>query len=457
MSEQELLKSLCEKEIQYGFYNYKVDGISIYSVMRHLVRTTYLSRNGFFQTFSSHKYSKRKAIAGGLKSAWQILLIFLLRKRKDTVFIPWTRIDKINGFYLEKFSDSLIEQINLIDNFIIFDHGEGGVHPNPRLHKNRIVYSEFVQIVGEIVAFLFHSLYLSLYKQEFCTLRRSIQNALGEEFDWHALEKYFIVEHIGSKIYGLLFKILRAKRLVGVPRSSIVSSIIAARKLGLQVLELQHGITYGETTLYSGYRDDMFVPDFFLAFGDNKPLNVYGIDDSKIINIGWALGDYLSKRLLSKKRALNDILVISDAEVTDKILSAVMQLSKDNPNCDFYIRPHPNECFNNEQLSIINSRNNVFINDNTQNITVVLWDFTHVIGENSTVLYEALAVRKKVAKLYIAGLSPLFLEEEDKQSFWHIYSQDDFKNYLSDDVSVKKDKSIYSKFNKDKAQFFFNN
>ena len=227
--------------------------------------------------------------------------------------------------------------------------------------------------------------------------------------------------------------------------------------MGMKVYELQHGITYCESRLYSGYRDEMFIPDFFLAFGDNKPLDVYGIDESRIINVGWALADMLSMQKSYKHRGLNDILVISEPEVTDKILSAVMKLSENNPDCNFYIRPHPAEILNNTQLEAINCRSNIYINDNTQYIAITLMEFTHVIGENSTVLYEALSVKKKVAMLYMSGLSPMFLEEADKKFFWHIHSQDDFRKFLAEDITIKADKSIYSKFDKEKVQKLFNN
>ena len=113
MSEQELIKIICEKEIQYGFYNYKIDGISIYSVIRNMVRSEYLIRQGFFQTVSQHKYSKKKAFLSCMKSCWDLICIFCTKKRCGTVFIPWVRYDKIDGIYLEKYSDSFIELSDL--------------------------------------------------------------------------------------------------------------------------------------------------------------------------------------------------------------------------------------------------------------------------------------------------------------------------------------------------------
>ena len=113
------------------------------------------------------------------------------------------------------------------------------------------------------------------------------------------------------------------------------------------------------------------------------------------------------------------------------------------------MRPHPHEIVTTEQLKMIESENNVKIQDKTINIAIVLQSFNHVLGENSTVLYEALAIHKKVGRLFYKRLNPKYLEESDRDCFWEIHNQDDFEQFLKDDVSSKKTKSIYSKFDKE--------
>ena len=99
-------------------------------------------------------------------------------------------------------------------------------------------------------------------------------------------------------------------------------------------------------------------------------------------------------------------------------------------------------------MKIIDSMPNVKLQDKKINITVVLQGFSHIVGENSTVLYEALAIHKKVGRLCYPKLHPKYLEESDKDCFWEISSQQDFVTFLKEDVSSKKSKCIYSPFNK---------
>lgn len=156
---------------------------------------------------------------------------------------------------------------------------------------------------------------------------------------------------------------------------------------------------------------------------------------------------YFKEKINIVKYGLEDFLVISDPEVSDKIIDATLLLAKAYPNSHFYIRPHPLELYTSSQIEKIHSLPNVGINNNKINIAEVIAGFENVIGENSTVMYEALSANKKVGKLYLAGLNPIYLEESYKASFWDIHSVEDLKAMLSGAVEDKTHKSIYSDFN----------
>ena len=81
---------------------------------------------------------------------------------------------------------------------------------------------------------------------------------------------------------------------------------------------------------------------------------------------------------------------------------------------------------------------------------MALHSFDQIIGENSTVLYEALAINKKVGKLYFEGLDPKYLEEGDRECFWEIRDQQDFESFIKGTVGQKKSMCMYSLFDKNK-------
>lgn len=449
VDEQQLLKEIAKKEISYGLYDAKIKGVSVYSFVRFFVRNDILKQNGLPVLEPRQKTKKSNVVKSTLISTWHFLKLFLIRSHYSTVFYSFPRVDKIGNEYLDKFTDPIIDGVDLKDDYIIFDHGRAGVHPTPRRHKNRIVYLDVLSIYSNVIAALCGLRFYKKNRNVFDQLYNSLNSAFDKTLNKKTIVKLFYANYLYNTGLYKLFKNTSTKRLIGPSRSYMFGPFYAAHLLGIKTFELQHGITYGETVTYSGYRDPMIIPDVFLAFGDNKPSDVYGIDESRIVNIGWALQDYVAKMPQKEAYHEKDVLVISDPEVTDAIFEVVLQLADDNPESTFYIRPHPHEIISEQQLNSISPKRNIKIQDKSINISVVLQGFNHVVGENSTVLYEALAVNKKVGRLFYKGLNPKYLEESDRECSWEIHNQDDFVRFLSEDITLKKNKSIYSKFNKE--------
>lgn len=99
-------------------------------------------------------------------------------------------------------------------------------------------------------------------------------------------------------------------------------------------------------------------------------------------------------------------------------------------------------------LEQISSFSNIVIQDNKINSNVILDSFSHIIGENSTVLYEALSMGKKVGKLCYPVFHPVYLKQEDKEAVWEIASQQDFEKFVSGSLTTRRFLSIYSVFDK---------
>ena len=149
-------------------------------------------------------------------------------------------------------------------------------------------------------------------------------------------------------------------------------------------------------------------------------------------NIGWAFPNLLRNAECPVKPNAQDVLVVSDPEVTDAMIAAVSVLAKSFPNSVFYLRPHPHEHYTEEQINAISRVSNLRIQDNRINIALILQSFTYVIGESSSVLYEALSNGNMVGKLFMNGLSPKYLEKEDIKAFCEIHNEQDFGEFIED-------------------------
>lgn len=443
------IKSICEQEITFGCYDILLNGIRPYSLIRHTVRKIFLEQNG--KTVMSLKSKKKyfQLLFSILKSFFQLSWLWLRGKPASSVFFAFPRVDKINGIYVDKFTDPVIDACGLKDDYLIFDHGRAGRHPLPRCHASKVVYVDFIHFLADIKAKLRYHHFVKKNKENIDRLVVAVSCVIGESWDKKQLLQEMVMKLFYIEILYAVFKRMQTKRVLGPGLGFLTYPFIAIHKLGGKAYEFQHGITYGETLTYSGYRDEMVIPDKFLAFGKNVPKSVYGVEEERMVNVGWALPNYLDKIVDFPHYSPEDVLVVSDPEITDYVLDMIGLLAKEHPMCHFYFRPHPHEHLNKKQIDMIEGIDNLHLQDKSINISVVLQCFSNVVGENSTVLYEALSLGKKVGKLFGNGLNPIYLTDKDKNCFWEIKDKVSFRTFIEADNSLKHVRSIYSKFDKD--------
>lgn len=450
MTEQEIIREISCKEQSAHLHEIKINNISLYTLVRRTTRERLLKEAGLVVMRANHSFydvSKINVIKSCIISFLHILKICIFSRTYSTVFLSFQRMDSVNGVYLDKFTDPLIESLPN-DDYIIFEMSFGGFHRQPRLHSSHVCYIDFVHLFAKCSFFLTYVFFYLKYKKKITLLCDTMHSSFNVKFNYHRCGKEIYIRLVSIKILKFILKKISARRILGPSRDNLTYMLLISKQLNIKCFELQHGITYGETIMYSGAYDKMMIPDIFLAFGDNKPLNVYGIDERRIFNIGWAFHDYIKKLPQEGNCQGKAVLVISDPEITDAIFKIVLKLAKANPEITFYIRPHPHEVVTAQNMEIIRGHNNINIQNKNINITVTLQGFKYVIGENSTVLYEALAINKRVGKLFSEGLNPRYLDDSDRSCFWEIKNQDDFIKFIEDSSTKKTSRSIYSPFNR---------
>lgn len=445
--QQKVIKVITEQENAYNPYTIKIDGYVAFNFIRRTCRLKYMKMAGVGTMDLVTKVDYFKAMWSFIQSCADIVCLLIKGSKVSNVFVAFPRVDLIGNLYVDKFSDPFIAMSAIDDDYIIFENGMGGVHFQNRMHKEKIINTDAINILSKIIASFGHIIVQHKYKKEINAVCDHINKIYGDAF----IAKPSICKEITQHLYyckmlQVIWKRLGAKRVFAPARPENV--FIAAKCIGMKRYEMQHGITYGETDLYSGYKEESLVPDAFLAFGDINPKDVYGIDTRKILNVGWPLPDLIKNINLKIEVQDQDVLVISEPEVSEKILSATIKLAEEYPHSNFYMRPHPLEVLTEDQRTLIEQHPNVHLQDCRLNITVVLNVFSNIIGENSSVLYEALAINKKVGKVSMCNLNPLYLEVNDRDCFWHIDSVQDLKLMLEGQSSMGNRKSIYSTFNK---------
>ena len=444
-----IILRICEREEKSGCYDCEVAGIKVYNLIRFKVRNIILQAQGHNFVENYEGVSFLQFIKSLTISTFQLSKIRLGRKKYNTLFYPFLRLDCVEGNYLDKFTDPIID-ICRLDDYIIFERGRRGIHFTPRLNRNNVVYTNLIDTMSDVKAKLQYKRFIKKHAKEL----ESFFQAVDVVMDGVPYNKAFLINRMlyainFVKAYEKLMRRMEIKKIFAPSRANIVALTNAARKNDIVVNEFQHGITYGETALYSGRREIDFVPDNFLAFGNTPPRHVYGIDESKIYNIGWAFQEYIDKVASETNVAEKDVLVISGPCMTDKILKVTFQLATDNPDIHFVVRPHPAEVVTESHRKRVESYSNVDFQDPKINVAVAMRPYQNIIGENSTVLYEALTYGKKVARFCYDEFNPRYLTPEDEACFWKVSDEMTFKAFIDGRATDKKSMSIYSPFNKD--------
>lgn len=445
---EELIKDVCQRELNYGCYDFTIEGIPVYNYLKRKYRQLAAKEKGISHDGINGIKGLLLAIRVTIKSILQLCWVILSKPKCDNFIHAFSRMDSINGEYVEKFTDPLIDLTSVGNSYLIFQRG--WQHPKPRKHSSKVIYSDGIYVMAMLWAIIYRPIFQNKHKVSLVKLL----NALSEAFPENPLNKKWIIKTIlysltVTKIYGYLFKRLSVKNALAPSRADFLFIIPAAKKNNVQMLELQHGVTYDETITYSGYRDQMFTPDKFLSFGNMPRNDVYGVDENNIVNIGWAFNEYIKSIKIAPIN--KGVLVVSEPSHNAELFESMCDLAKENPEMTFYFRPHPLEHISSSQQSIIDCTPNIFIDDNKCNIWISLLRFNHVIGVDSTVLYEALSLNRIVGKVFMHGLEPKYLQAEDQKYFDKIDDLGSFMSFVQKQIQ-KNTMRIHSPFNKESLE-----
>lgn len=454
MEESTLLRKIKQREDSSEVSQETFLCIPLWRIIRFRSRLYYIFKYTNYEASTGEtKFIGRKKIKL-FSGFWRVIC-----KKHLNIFYTFNRLVVNNGYYLDKFIDPVIECSGLKrENYVIIDP-PNYVGDYARIHKDRVNDNE-VRTVSKLVL-----KYLMLLVVPFI-MKKKIKRLFAQAQIVYELPDFFINQFnrdislfVAEYIYNLFwFKILRPQRVLIVYRENFFAQIAVCKRLGIPIAEFQHGITLDNTVSFTGDYDSRIDPDYFLTFGNYWKGENFGMTNERTICIGWAYRKIQQRLVNDSPKRQDDILIISSPEISDSILSAVTTLSQWNPLLKFSIRLHPNESYNDDQMTKLSKINQAVIADNSNDSSHVLPLYKYVLGENSSVLYEALSMGCKVGMLNICGLHPPVDKPGIPESFSIIRNSEDFNNYLGGlDISDEKKVFFYSEFNKSSFEEFLLN
>lgn len=445
------VKELADKEIELNLYDGNILGIPIWRLLRFNLRTAYFKRHIGYNNKSNKKESINllSLIRCYFNSFFKLIKLLLSSERHNNVIFAFPRLAKLDNVYLDKFTDPIIEYTDLKNDFLIFQRSLGGLHRTPRQNQKATIETDFIDITAKILAIILFPLFFLKYAKTILHTYRKSKNLFGMNFSFLIKASIdlgeFYFKHYFVKL--ILLK-LQSKHIFVVNRGVFTPVIVAARKVNAYVYELQHGVTLSDTILYAGKFHPLADPDRFLVFGEKWIAPQFYMPLDKILNIGWGYRKMLNKNLKTTKPSNNQILVISSPSCTFKLFELVVELARSFLDYEFHIRLHPQEGYKELQYKTIDQMNNIKLNDQAIDSAVVINQFKYLVGENSSVMYEALSLNKNVARLAMGGLEIKDQNDTAVNGFWYINNFDDFKNFLNakEEVDNANESGIYDNF-----------
>ena len=452
-SNAKILNELNIKETQLGLYDETVFGFPIWRIIRFETRINFLkSKTGHTNRTKHYKPNYTQIIKFFLISTFQLAsLIFKKDFKKKNVFFAFPRLIKIDKEYFDRFIDPIIALEQIKDDVLIFQRSVSGNYFTPRMHNERVVYTDFIEITSKILAvILIPILSLFFLNKTYKTFRNSNKIYRINFIKLIVASNKFVIEYF---FYRIIYFLIKPNNVFLVNREIFFPQLLASKKLNIPVFELQHGITRAETALYTGIFNRISDPDKLLVFGKTWINPYFGLPEESIVNIGWAYKEFV-KNLIHDIQVLDNfsLLVISSPAITQKILDFILKGIEFDQRFKFSLRLHPQEALNSEQLNSIKGNKNITIVDNEIDSVISISEHKLIIGDNSSVLYEALSMGKIVARINMLGI---FSRDIDTDKTFGLNIISDFKDLVNlaelDLISetIKNDK-VYSDFNRER-------
>ncbi|MHC5362126.1 hypothetical protein [Myroides sp. LJL110] len=451
-SSDSILKDLKKKEENSGLYNYEINKIPVFRVIRFYYRVNYMNKiTGYI---NKSVVNDRRVLDLFYTVFYSFISVILLmfKDKNSVVFFSFPRLNVVEGNYLDKFVDPIVDRFE-DSNFLIFQKSLGGKIQKPRYNSRKVSYIDFFTFISLLLAIIFVPFFYFKNNRTIKNLCCSIKEVYGlNKVNSLIVSIKLFSFFIEKKIYSILFSYLKVTSIVVVNRMVFYPSVIAAKEKGICVSELQHGITLTETTLYTGDYDERVDVDYFMCFGEVWKNTFFGMELNRIINIGWAYKDYMKKYFNRDCVLSNSVLLISHPAITNKLISYIANSNKIlGDNIVFELRLHPQEQLNKEQLRIVESLDNVVISDRNEDSFLALLRHKYIVGDNSTVMYEALSLGKKVGKLNFGEFVDNDVERFIDFNFYNIKDYEDLLCYLDVVESsfniVEDSAGVYDDFN----------
>lgn len=412
MTEEELWQKFLSFEQRQGMDSWLVSGAYPWKLVRHKVFDLFLLSAGMERTFGEDKIGIGSKLSFVPKFLFQLIFTnpyFSFRSQSKPLIIMSSREQKSS----RRVIDTLIDRPNLarlFDNSLILFTSRGSWGNFISRQKAAAIPNLIGRIAGYFTRVRFNPIddsRLEALLDELEDIRTSSSTKSRttklRKFHLEDLRR-LVAKEISSfkgltSSYLMLFRVVKPETVYLMPSYSREGAIHAARKLGITVLEFQHGyIGPGQPGYdFEGWDSVPYFPDILLVWGAGW------LEDSNITShcrveyIGPTNNHNRLKKLSHGGLPEKKLLVISQGMRSTETIDVAIKFSTLNPDWQVQIKAHPKENLKLLQNRLVQASANAgSVTALDSDILSAVQGATVVIGENSTALVEAMLAGRPV-------------------------------------------------------------
>ncbi|MBQ8016627.1 MAG: sialyltransferase [Methanobrevibacter sp.] len=374
---------------------------------------------------------------------------------RDILIFDHPRKVIFNGEYCDIYSNFLVDFLKEDYSFEVLESPYLNHHYTQK--QDYVRYTDAIQL-GSYVHKKFNKVKFS---QKELDLILKVQDELEKIFNIKLNIRWMLTTHILNfqydfKKYVELFKKRKPKMIFVVVAYENHAIVAAAKSLGIEVIELQHGTitdyhlgySYPKKTRLNG--EIPYFPDKILSFGDywmNEDTSP--IVRENIIPIGFSYFQKQSKDFIGLESFDKQVLFISQGVIGKYLSGLAFEFAKNQKDLRIIYKLHPGEYEtwrqNYPELVEASKFDNFTVIDNSEiPLYKLLAESGYQVGAFSTAIYEGLMFNCKTFILDVPGVEYLDDLIENEYVF-KIENVDDLNNNLLGFKPTYYDKNFFFK------------
>lgn len=436
------MNNIFDIEKKYNVKSIKYNGICIWPIIRVYIAAKIVFNKERITINKKNILSLILSFTRGFKN-----LIFT--KAKYLAFSDTDRRVFINGKYFDRLVDPIADELKiLIIETPLYNH-----YPSTKTFSNELASSLPFKLLVEIISW-----FTKVKKIESEDTLVSILGELEFSINYKKLIKRTFAEELIMKNY---FKLKKIKGVFVVVSYTKPGIIFACKKLGIPVIELQHGVINDYHYAYNikDYYGNVFYPDYLYTYSENEKKvflkDNYFIKSDNVIPIGNYLIDIYRKENLyltelEEKTKGFDLLVAISGQISFDYLLVpfLLKLANLNKNIAFIFIPRADNYFIKNTIPI---PPNIFFINSLNTYEIIRRVNIHA-SIASTCSLEALALGIPNIFINLNDLSIKFFKYLEKYKYnYFIQNIKEFNQIIKDFKRVEKNKVI------NEYNFLFNN